>query len=248
MSFNFSPKIVQEGLILYIDPVNKNCITSGETVYKDLSKLKSEGLLVNGAAYDNSFFPNIKTDGVNDYINANNLTTELFKNNEYSVDVWMQINGVNRGDIFNIKEFISLPFNIRHDIGAYIETSNQIYIWTRIDTVLNQNNGWSQVSRSVGVVPRNAPFCFTLTVNTSGRISIYINGVLDNNTWNLSSSLLNIIDNVGSDFWIFSNRSAPTTPSFALNGNLYNFKLYNKSLSQIEVLQNYNSLKNRFGL
>jgi hypothetical protein len=242
MSFNFSPRIITDGLILYIDPANPSCIISGQTSYSDLSKSKNSGNLVNGAIYDNVFSPNIKTSGTNEYINCNNLTKELFKNNEYSVDVWMKINGANRGDIFNIKEFISLPFNIRNDIGAYIQTNNTVQIWTRIDTVLNP------IANSVGTITRGAPFCFTLTVNTSGRISIYFNSILDNDTTILTSSLLNIIDDVGSDFWIFSNRSAPTTPNFSLDGNLYSFKLYNRALSQQEITQNYNATKKRYQL
>jgi hypothetical protein len=242
MSFNFSPKIVTNGLILCIDPINSSCIISGQTSYKDLSKSNNNGNLVNGAIYDNVFLPNIKTNGISDYVNCNNLTKELFKNNEYSVDVWMKIIGVNRGDIFNIKEFISLPFNIRHDIGLIVGTDNKVSTWTRIDTILNPQ------AVSVGTITRNTPFCFTLTVNTSGRISMYLNGILDNNTTILTSSLLNIIDDVGSDFWIFSNRSAPTTPSLSLNGSLYSFKLYNRALSQQEITQNYNATKKRYGL
>jgi hypothetical protein len=242
MSFHFSPKIVTDGLILYVDPVNPNCIISGQTNYNDLSKSENNGVLVSGTTFDNVFLSNIKTNGTNEYINCNNLTKELFKNNEYSVDVCMKINGVARGDIFNIKEFISLPFNIRHDIGAYIQTNNTVQVWTRIDTILNP------IANSVGTITRNTPFCFTLTVDKFGRISIYFNGLLDNNTTILTSSLLDVIDNVGSDFWIFSNRSTPTTPNFSLNGNLYNFKLYNRALSQQEIQQNYNTLKTRFGL
>ena len=34
----------------------------------------------------------------------------------------------------------------------------------------------------------------------------------------------------------------------SVNGNIYNFSIYNKALSAQEVLQNYNATKTRFGL
>lgn len=244
MSFNYSPKIVNDGLILYIDTINNSCITSGDTNYNDLSKSNNNGNLINGALYDTEFLPNIKTDGINDYINCGNLTKELFKNNQYTVDVWMKIVGADRGDIFNIKEFISLPFNIRHDIGLTIldGSSNKIRLWTRVDTILDN------LPITTAEAPRNTVFNFSVTVNTNGLVSMYFNGELDNNSTTLNSNLIDITDDVGSDFWIFANRSDLTTPSFPLNGNLYNFKLYNKCLTNNEIKQNYNTLKTRFGL
>ena len=240
MSGNVAPRIVTDNLILYIDAGNENSYVSGGTSCIDLSKMGNNSSLINGPTFNSANGGSIVFDGINEYINCNNLTKELFKNNEYCVDVWMKMGGVDRGDIFNIKEFISLPFNIRHDIGAYIQTNNRVQVWTRIDTILNP------IANSVGSITRGTPFCFTLTVDKFGRISIYFNGLLDNNTTVLTSSLLNIIDNVGSDFWIFSNRSTPTTPNFALNGNLYSFKLYNRALSNQEVLQNYNATKIKY--
>ena len=77
---------------------------------------------------------------------------------------------------------------------------------------------------------------------------MYFNGELDNNSTTLNSNLIDITDDVGSDFWVFANRSDLTTPSYLLNGNLYNFKLYNKCLTIDEINQNYNTLKRRFGL
>lgn len=244
MSFSYSPKIVKDGLILYIDAINSSCIKSGDTNYNDLSKSKNNGDLINSTIYDTEFLPNIKTNGVSDYINCNNLTKELFVNNQYTVDLWMKIVGADRGDIFNIKEFISLPFNIRHDIGLFIlaEPSNKIRLWTRVDTILDN------LPISTGAAPRNTVFNFSVTVNTSGLVSMYFNGELDNNSTTLNSNLIDITDDVGSDFWIFANRSDVTTPNFALNGNLYNFKLYNKCLTDNEIKQNYNTLKTRFRL
>jgi hypothetical protein len=47
---------------------------------------------------------------------------------------------------------------------------------------------------------------------------------------------------------MYLGRAYPDS-GYRLNGNIYNFKIYkNKVLSQAEVLQNYNSLKSRFGL
>jgi hypothetical protein len=36
--------------------------------------------------------------------------------------------------------------------------------------------------------------------------------------------------------------------NYPMNGNVYNFLMYNRAISSSEVLQNYNAQKSRFGL
>ena len=36
--------------------------------------------------------------------------------------------------------------------------------------------------------------------------------------------------------------------NYPMNGNVYNFLMYNREISSLEVLQNYNAQKGRFGL
>jgi hypothetical protein len=81
--------------------------------------------------------------------------------------------------------------------------------------------------------------------DASQKIVMYINGVLDNNTYSSTTNTANV---ASTSLWIGSNRSGTTTPSFPFTGNIYNVHIYNRALSSQEVLQNYNALKSRFNL
>ena len=74
----------------------------------------------------------------------------------------------------------------------------------------------------------------------SGYKAIYANGTLLESNISITGSLVqgNAISYIG------SNQGA----SEYFKGNYPLFRMYNKSLSQSEVLQNYNALKGRYGL
>jgi len=74
--------------------------------------------------------------------------------------------------------------------------------------------------------------------NTSGTARIYINGV-ENNSTSLSANRVG--QNQTSDFILGSQDGN-------LTGNIALSRMYNKVLTPMEVLQNFNATKNRFGL
>jgi hypothetical protein len=74
---------------------------------------------------------------------------------------------------------------------------------------------------------------------------MYVNGVLDNNTYNTTTNTANV---ASTSLWIGSNRTNTTTPSLTWPGNIYNVQIYNRALSAAEVAQNYNAVQSRFNL
>ena len=68
MAFNFSPKVVTEGLVLYLDAANTKSYVSGSTTWSDLSRSRNNGTLVNGPTFNSSNGGFIRCDGTNDYI------------------------------------------------------------------------------------------------------------------------------------------------------------------------------------
>jgi hypothetical protein len=67
----------------------------------------------------------------------------------------------------------------------------------------------------------------------------YINGALDK-TSSSNTSVMAVGQNLQiGNLWTNND-------TYAWDGDISNVKIYNKSLSPIEVLQNYNATKNRF--
>lgn len=73
MAFNYSPKIVTDGLVLYLDAANPNSYVSSSTTWRDISRSGNNGTLVNGPTFDSGNGGSIVFDGVNDYINCGNI-------------------------------------------------------------------------------------------------------------------------------------------------------------------------------
>ena len=81
MAFSYSPKIVTDGLVLYLDAANTKSFTSGSAVWNDLGRGGNNGALTNGPTYSSANGGSIVFDGTDDYIkvnartNINNLST-----------------------------------------------------------------------------------------------------------------------------------------------------------------------------
>jgi hypothetical protein len=66
MAFNYSPKIVTDGLVLYLDAANSKSYVSGSTTWSDLSRGGNNGTLTNGPTYSSAKGGIIILDGSND--------------------------------------------------------------------------------------------------------------------------------------------------------------------------------------
>ena len=80
----------------------------------------------------------------------------------------------------------------------------------------------------------------TVTVNIN-TITLYINGAQD--------ATVTLGFNIGSwtERMVIGKRSR-IVDQWYFNGNIANVQIYNRLLTKIEILQNFNSLKSRFGL
>ena len=75
MAFSYSPKIVTDGLVLYLDAGNPYSYVSGSTNWNDLSRSMLSGSLVNGPTYNTGSLGSIVFDGVNDRVDLSNATS-----------------------------------------------------------------------------------------------------------------------------------------------------------------------------
>ena len=221
MSFNYSPKIITNGLVLCLDATNTKSYVSGSTVWTDLSRSGNNGTLVNGPTFNSGNGGSIVFDGVNDFVSFSTIT-----NNTYTIDFWYKMGG-NDGSYgyFASSGDNGLAISEGGTLNGLIY--GQFYYWNGV--VLN----------NLGIIPSTTNWNHICAlINTSiNNIQIYGNGNQSSTT--TVTSMSTSITNIGR--YITSNLNF-------LKGNLASYKVYNRALSATEIKQNYNATKGRYGL
>ncbi len=231
MSFNFSPKIVTDSLILYLDTANSKSYLSGSTIWNDLSRIGNNGTLENGPTYNPNNGGSIVFDGTDDRVQIPYPDTD-WSTTPWTIDFWMKIDTLgNRGVVC-----LNSSDGSQYVVNNVFFTDNKSY-WYFIKNSTGTRTSFTQLT---GIYNTNEIFNFTMTYNGLGlstpNVSFYKNGVQLTTIigGNAGVSNLNGIQIGGTNY--------------PFDGNIYSFKLYNKSLSSSEVVQNFNTTKSRFGL
>jgi hypothetical protein len=231
MSYNFSPKIVTENLVLYLDAANSKSIVSGSTTWTDLSRNNNNGTLVNTVTFNGSNGGNVVFNGVTtNYIQTNYI---FAGSSSYSIGVWAKStsSGVTNRLLGNADSTSGL--NGTDIIWGY-PSSTQLYIARRAGS----NDAIRDTSTSaISNLLTTIHHVFVTYDHTGVGTKIFVDGVQvgQNTTLGFLSTLSLKIgkDAGGSD---------------AFNGSVYSVQIYNRALSPSEALQNYNATKSRFGL
>jgi len=226
MATNYSPKIVTDGLVLCLDAANpKSYPGSGNTWY-DLSGNGNDGTLVNGPVFESTNGGAINCDAaddmiyVNDTLNLNYVTVSLFYRRDSN-------SGTRDNIIFN-KEFVWEMRDLNSNLSWAVEASNQGWFW--VDTGYNVNIG---ETLSVDL-SYDGNFVKTYVNGTEIQLYTYPSGgVLHSH---ISYPKLN------------SRDSSLTTWRNGGDHTFYNFKVYNRALSESEIKQNFEAIRGRYGL
>jgi hypothetical protein len=222
----YGPSIVTDGLILYFDAANVASYPgTGSTCFDLIGN--NNGTLANGVSYSNN------NAGVFQFTRASNqyISTNFTSGNVYTFSSW-----------FNQSAFDG-------NAGSYYS----IFILNAPNYVLLASNGVAALTfwttDTLGGATLSTP---TLSINTwynvtfvregqniTGGYKAYFNGVLTGSastgtSWTTSGTL-----------WIGSRNDST---SQAFQGSEGPFMAYNRALSAVEVLQNFNAQRRRFGV
>jgi hypothetical protein len=218
MGLKHHPRVVTNGLVLYLDPANQRSYSgSGNTVY-DLSGSVNTSSLINGPTYLSSNLGTFVLDGTNDYINVNSLANILSKT-AYTKIAYIYL--TNYGTSNNI---ISGGFSGEHAF------------WMSGTTVLHagHNGTWNTV---VGTTPLSLYTWYfsAVTYSNSTGWKLYLNGREDGTS--ASTTTFN-----GNQEIVIGAYSSGNN----FTGRISNVQVYNRALTQQEILQNYNATKMRY--
>lgn len=226
MSFNYSPKIVNDSsLVLYLDAANNRSYPGSGTNWNDISKGANTATLVNGPTFNTSKGGNIVFDGSDDY-----CSTTLIKTfTSMTIQVWFYKNGASvsvysglvasRGGAGGNITGLLINGGGSECLGYNWNDAVNTYSWN--SGLVLQDNAWNFLSLTV-----------TPTLATG-----FLNGVSATNTVNhASTNIANLA--IGKDY----------STERLVRGSIGLVFIYDKALSTAEVLQNYNTTKIRYGL
>lgn len=242
MAFNYSPKIVTDGLVLYLDAANPNSYVSGSTTWRDVSRGGNNGTLTNGPTFNSSNGGNIVFDGVNDYVNSN-YKPVLTPGSSYSHAFWFRTTSATVGD-GGSNRLIGARDGTKTG-SPLIEASVNLF---NNNTLVFLVRGVDNIRRDLEVtnIPVNDGVWrhFHCQILSNGHTQIYLNGVLvGQNTAGVNTNI-----DLSNQFLAICARNLEGNISAYFNGNIANVQIYNRALTAQEVLQNYNATKTRFGL
>lgn len=219
--------IITDGLIFSVDPLNIKSNPNDNTNSYDLTSYNSSGVFNNGAlSSDRSFF----LDGVDDYLSFNGDILSPV-GNELTIGVWAKY--------LNHSTYGPLVFKYNGN-PSYFEGYTLIVTSGGVQVAIG-NGSYNEYTFNYGDYTNQLVYYTGVFDLSNGKLLVYVNGQqVDQNlsiaqttfTNDLTSSL-----NIG-----FSN------VAFAgyFGGYVYDVHLYNRVLTQEEILYNYNSLKWKF--
>ena len=230
-----SSGIVTDGLVLWLDAGVTASYPGSGTTLTDLSGNRNNGTLTNGPTYNNSDGGSIVFDGVNDYVNCGNLAAV----NTFTIQMFVKVQSnsggfkgfagaVGGGDDFNtgfnidMQQNATTAFNRCSIEGVFLV----VPFGTNLMTSSVNFGTWCNI-------------CFTVSPT---YVQFYLNGVAQ-----LGIARSNTSTPIGMNSLVIGARPI-NLPVLSIDAHIANTKIYNRSLSAAEVLQNFNAQKARFGL
>lgn len=237
MALHHNPRIVTEGLIVYLDSADKNSYSGSGTEWKDLSGNNLHATLVNGAGYEPDNAGTIVFDGVDDY--AVIQPSPLTAINVFTFELWLNRTG--------IATFTGPYDRIFQKNGGYSghpawgfhlseDTPASPAFRSSLSSTLNDYNNVVGFTAEAAMEFEEWN-CYTATLDSALNVKLYHNGVLNN------EGVLNGAPMVTEDTVLIAIGDGRE-----FYGKIPSVKIYNRPLSAEEVFQNFEAHRNRFNL
>jgi hypothetical protein len=223
MAFNYSPKIITNGLVLALDAANPRSYPGTGTAWTDLSQGINNGTLINSPTFNGANSGNIVFNGTNQYINCGNASN--LQITVGTIGAWVRTStpGSSFRSIIAKQQAWGL-FAVDSILVTYDWGNNQ----TRSTGINIADNTWKYVAMT-----------FTQTIGTpSNNAIIYLNS---------NPVLTTTVRNNNQTVQVQIAEAGMPANQF-LNGSVAFAQIYNRVLSPSEILQNFNAQKSRFGL
>jgi hypothetical protein len=233
------PQIIKDGLVLHLDAANIKSYPGTGTTWFDRSGNNNHGQFVNTPSFNSNNMGSISFDGVDDTIDLGSPGSLLLS--AITINIFVSFTSITptSGAMAIIGRFGNSGTSFAHNY--FFNLTSQ-----RLNFGFNQSGTSNYPVTYLDFTPNlNQIYNFTITYSPALSKSIYTNGVL--NTSYYFDSITNQIMalNTGTKLSIASDYIENT---FYSNCKIYQTSIYNRVLSQTEVLHNFNATKSRYGL
>jgi hypothetical protein len=235
MSVAGGPDLIQDGLVLCLDAANTKSYPGSGTSWVDLSRNGNNGTLTNGPTFSSDANGSIVFDGTNDH--AVLATPSIMSGSRVSFCVWVKIISTKNGSIIWLEDGNDIRYfnvhltwgdnSIYFDAGNGTGTSGGVFDRINKSTTATERSGWHY-------------WCFTKNSST-GIMRIYLDGTLWHSGTGQNAP-------VASASMGLINKVDTASDTSHHNNAIASIKFYNRELSAVEILQNYNATKGRFRL
>ena len=236
MGVFYNPSIITEGLVLYLDAANLKSYPGSGTTWNDLSGNNNNAPMVNTPTYSNLKNGAFTFDGAGTNYFDLDSKASLVNVNAGTVGGWVRFNDLDSDSTNYV--FVSYGGNA-YGGGFILQHAGLGGAALRLE-LLAWGGSITGVPRAnidkVTALPYQGQDIYMIGTWTTSEVKLYINGVL------LSTVSTNAALPSRSTLRISSEGNRAR----GVNGNVYNCSIYNRALSQQEILQNYNATKGRY--
>lgn len=241
MAIAYNTDIVKNGLILYLDAANRKSYPGSGTSWTDITLNGKNGTLTNGPTYSASNAGGIVFDGNDDHVLLSNSFTGLS----------LPTGSASRTLIacFRMTNLSSVYHHVLHYGTASGDRAFGITAYPLLGTYYLANHTWSGTSyMSNGALQVNTNYFAAITYNNSStpRNTFFLNGTFGTTAFG-QGKVADYSINTGTDFELrVGTRIFAIAES--LSGTVFMCQIYNRDLSRAEIVQNYQAVRDRFGV
>lgn len=232
--------IVQIGLVFHLDAGTPESYSESGNTWFDLSGNIYDGTLTNGPTFSTDNKGVIVFDGSNDYVTTADVNHGT---SQFTLESWVYFNSLSTNPAIIKKNtdndfwpVFSLSVSNDGSLNGYY--SSQVY-----------GQCLEGAHTTTGVISSGQWYHLCYSKGAAGytTMKIHKNGVSQNYTNSLYGTHINNVHNSSKPVVLGINYDFPNfiTP---LNGRISISRIYNRQLSDTEILHNYNTQKGRFGL
>jgi hypothetical protein len=242
------PSVITNGLVLNLDAGFTPSYPRSQTTWYDLSGNANNCTLVNGPTYSTSQGGGIQFDATDDY--ATIPDSSSIDLTSLTISLWF-----NRGDILALSAGDQQNFFIKGNTNAaggdqkcpqvslFGAAGGGEYAWG----AGSLGGGSGNIIPPSQVLFANQWYNLVFTHVSTNTPIPYLNGVKQTN-WTATGASNPLVPNTWRATICGDAERSAGNRTASFNGIMSIVQLYNRALSETEVLQNWNALKGRFGL
>jgi hypothetical protein len=230
MAITYNTSIVRSGLILHLDAANPKSYPGSGTAWRDLSGNGNNGTLTNGPTYSSSNKGSIVFDGVDDYVNCG---TGLAQSGSWTLTAFAKFSNTTAQVIIGRTGDGSTSFAQNYNIFTQ---SSKFRVGTSSDSY--------RFADSTTTMIINTWYYITGVYDSATKIlSIYVNGTFESS----AAALTGTPPTAGTQYVILG-ASDGLSAANRMTGNISSASIYNRALTALEISQNFESLRGRYGI